>query len=242
MCAERRSGLSSFQRDFERWFSDGGASRQTRGRGRSGGHRWLVIVAAVLLLLAVAGTARNLFTEWLWFQSLGYQAVFTRILQARILLFFVAAVIFAALFAGNIALAARLSPRGEATGAAQTIAPFLKRASKAAVGVVTAFLAVLFGLAAQASWEVVLRFQNGQPFGSTDPVFFKDAGFYVFTLPFLSLVRGWRMTAVVLALIAVVAVYAISYSSQRRAFDNARPVLAHVGALAIALALLAALS
>ena len=234
--------MSSFQRDFERWFSDGGASRQQRGRGRSGGRRWLIVTAVVLLLLAVAGTARNLFTEWLWFQSLGYEAVFTRILQARILLFFGAALVFAALFAGNILLAARLSPRGEATGAAQTIAPFLKRVSKAAVGVVTAFLAVMFGLAAQASWEVVLRFQNGQPFGMADPVFFRDAGFYVFTLPFLSLVRGWLLTAVVLTLIAVLAVYAISYGSQRRAFDNARPVLAHVGGLAIAIALLAALS
>lgn len=234
--------MSSFQKDFERWFSSGSRGKQPDNRKRRSSHRWLVVVAVVLLLLAVAGTVRNLFTEWLWFQSLGYQDVFTRILGARVLLFFGGALVFAAVFAGNVALAARLSPRGEAVGSAQTIIPFLRRFTKATVIALTAFLAFMFGLAAQASWEIVLRFQNGQPFGSADPVFFKDAGFYVFTLPFLSLLRGWLMTAVVLTLIAAIVVYAVSYTSQRRAFDNSRPVLAHVGALAIAIALLAAAS
>jgi len=232
--------VSSFQKDFERWFSSGNRVNQPDSRKRRGSRKWLVVVAVVLLLLAVGGTVRNLFTEWLWFQSLGYQDVFTRILGARVLLFFAGALVFAALFAGNVVLASRLSPRGEAVGSAQTIIPFLRRFTRATVIALTAFFAFMFGLAAQASWEVVLRFQNGQPFGSSDPVFFKDAGFYVFTLPFLSLLRGWLMTAVVFTLIAVIVVYAVSYTSQRRAFDNSRTVLAHVGALAIAIALLAA--
>ncbi len=118
----------------------------------------------------------------------------------------------------------------------------LKRVSKAAVIAVTTFFSLMFSLAAQVRWETVLRFTNGQPFGSTDPVFFRDVGFYVFTLPFLSFVRSWLLTAIIFSLIATVVVYVVSYSTQRKAFDNARPVLIHIGSLIIAIAALAAMS
>ena len=100
----------------------------------------------------------------------------------------------------------------------------------------------MFGLAAQANWEVVLRFFNRQSFGTTDPVFFKDVAFYVFSLPFLELVRGWVITAIVFSLIAAAATYAIGYLTQKKAFDYARPVLIHGGVLVVAIAGLSAMS
>ena len=196
----------------------------------------------VLALIAVASVGKGIYTEWLWFGTLGFQSVYTKILGTRVLLFVVAFLVFAALFAGNIALASRLWPKGDASGSAQPLLPFLKRVSKAAVIAITVFFSFMFALTAQVNWETVLRFTNGHPFGATDPVFFRDVGFYVFTLPFLSFVRSWLLTAVIFSLIAVVAVYAISYSTQRKTFDNARPVLIHVGALIIAIAGLAAMS
>lgn len=36
---------------------------------------------------------------------------------------------------------------------------------------------------------MVLSYLNQQPFGSNDPVFNKDIGFYVFSLPFYVFVR-----------------------------------------------------
>ncbi len=232
--------MSQLQSDFERWFGKSGGS--TRKRGSGGGGRGLLIAVIVLGLVALAAVGRAVYTEWLWFGTVGYASVYTRILGTRVLLFVAAFVAFALLFAGNIVIASRLSPRGNASGAAQAFLPFLQQASRAAIVAITAFLGLMFALAAQANWEVVLRFTNGQPFGSTDPVFFRDAGFYVFTLPFLSFIRGWFLTAVVFSLLAVLAVYAMSYTSQRKTFDNSRPVLIHVGSLVIAIAALAAMS
>jgi len=151
-------------------------------------------------------------------------------------------VVFGALFAGNIAIASRLAPKGAAQASAQSVLPYLQRFTSAAVAAITVLLSLMFGAAAQANWEVVLRFFNGQSFGVADPVFFKDVGFYVFSLPFLSLIRGWLLTAVVLSLLATVAVYAIAYSSQGKRFDFSRPVLTHGGVLIVGVAVLAALS
>jgi len=237
---ERRSGVSQLQSDFERWF--GGSGRARGSQPRRGSGKWLVVVAVVLALIAIASVGKGIYAEWLWFGTLGFQSVYTKILGTRVLLFVVAFLVFAALFAGNIILASRLSPRGKASDAAQPLLPFLKRVSKAAVIAVTTFFSLMFGLAAQVSWETVLRFTNGQPFGSTDPVFFRDVGFYVFTLPFLSFVRSWLLTAIIFSLIATVVVYVVSYSTQRKTFDNARPVLVHIGSLIIAIAALAAMS
>ena len=231
--------MSQLQSDFERWF---GKSGQSAGTGGRSGGRWLLGVAVVLALVVVASIAKSIYTEWLWFGTLGFASVYTKILGTRVLLFLVASIGFATLFAVNVIIASRLSPKGAASGSAQAILPFLQRVTRAAIVAVTAFFSLLFGLAAQANWEVVLRFTNGQAFGSTDPVFFRDVGFYVFTLPFLSFVRGWLLTAVVFSLLGAVAIYVVSYTSQRKAFDNSRPVLVHVGALIIAIAGLAAMS
>ncbi len=238
--AERRRQVSQFQNDFERWFS--GSQRGSGGRQRKHGGRAFIVAAVVLALIAVAAIGKGIYTEWLWFDALGYSAVYSKILGTRFLLFFLAVLLFSALFAGSIVIAGRLAPRGNAPGAAQPLLPFLRSLSRVAVIAITAFLALLFGAAAQANWETVLRFTSGQAFGTTDPVFFKDVGFYVFSLPFLSFLRGWLLTAVVFTLIATIAVYAVSYSTQRKSFDNSRPVLVHVGALVMAVALLAAMS
>jgi uncharacterized protein len=232
--------MSQLQSDFERWFS--GAGRTSGSHQRRGGGKFFVVVAIVLGLIAVGSIGKGIYTEWLWFGTLGFQSVYGKILGTRVLLFAGSFALFAALFAGNIFLATRLSPRGTTQSPAGALAPVLQRLSRAGVIAITAFLSLMFGLAAQANWETVLRFTNGQAFATLDPVFFRDTGFYVFTLPFLSFVRGWLLTAVIFSVIAAAMVYLISYSTQRRAFDNSRPVLIHVGSLVIAIAALAAMS
>lgn len=234
--------MSQIQNDFERWFGAGGSVSPGGKRHGSGGGRWFIAVVVVLVAIGIGSIAKGIYTEWLWFGTLGFQSVYTKILGTRVLVFAIAFVVFAALFAGNIILATRLSPRGTAGGSSQPFLPFLRRLSKAAVIALTIFLATMFGLAAQANWETILRFVHSQPFGVTDPVFSRDAGFYVFTLPFLSFIRGWLLTAVIFTLIAAAAVYSVSYGAQRRAFDSSRAVLVHAGGLILAISALVAMS
>jgi len=197
--------------------------------------RVILIVAAVIALFILLDIFKGFYTEWLWFNSLGYGSVYATILKTKVLVFFSATIIFCVLFLGNLVLATRLAPKTEAGfwpwAIVRQIQPVLKWS--AILG--TILLSVIVGLVAQANWEVILRFFNKQPFGITDPVFYREIGFYVFSLPFLQLLRSWLLGALIVTLLGSAGVYALSYTVQRLRFDLARPVLAHIGGLVIAI-------
>ena len=195
----------------------------------------LVIAAAALALLIVLSVLKGFYAEWLWFDSLGYGSVYATILKTRVLVFLSAASVFCILFAGNLVLATRLAPKSEAYFWPWAIIRQLQRVSKLSIILGTALLSIIFGLIAQDNWQVILRFFNGQPFGVPDPVFYKDIGFYVFSLPFLHLLRGWLLGLLIVTALGSAGVYFVSYMVQRRRFDFARPVLAHIGGLVAAI-------
>ncbi|MFC2045025.1 UPF0182 family protein, partial [Chloroflexota bacterium] len=151
------------------------------------------------------------------------------------IVFFSASIIFYILFLGNLVLATRLTPKTEARFWPWAIVHQLQSILRFNVILGTTLLSLIFGLVAQANWEVILRFFNGQPFGITDPVFHKEISFYVFSLPFFHLLRGWLLGALIITLIGSTGVYFLSYAVQRLRLDFARSVFAHIGGLVIAI-------
>jgi len=197
--------------------------------------RVFLILAGALTLFILISVAKGWYTEWLWFDSLGYGSVYTTILKTKVLVFFSAAFIFGILFLGNLVLATRLAPKTEPSFWPWAIVRRLQPILRWNIILGTALLSLIFGLVAQGNWEVVLRFFNGQPFGITDPVFHREISFYVFSLPFLHLLQGWLLGALIVTLLGSAGIYLLSYTVQRLKFDYARPVLAHVGGLVIAI-------
>src|ERR1019366_9174219 len=63
-------------------------------------------------------------------------------------------------------------------------------------------IGVMVGFGASASWDMVLQVINGTRFGVADPIWGRDVGYYVFTLPGIDaavgLVRGLAMGTLVL--------------------------------------------
>ncbi|MFC1986564.1 UPF0182 family protein [Chloroflexota bacterium] len=228
--------MSSFERQWQRWFpEDRGEKAASPGEhGRSTAGVFLILAVALVLFILI-NVSKGVYTEWLWFNSLGYGNVYATILKTKVLAFFSAAIIFAVLFLGNLALAARLVPKAEAHFWLWAIVRRLQPMLRLSVITVTVLLSLIFGLVAQDNWGVILRFFNGQPFGVTDPVFFKEVSFYVFSLPFLHLLQGWFLGALIIVLIGTVGVYFLSYRVQRLRFDATRLVLAHIGGLATAI-------
>lgn len=233
--------MNSFdQRRWQRWFPQSSGQepvRPVRGRRST---RIILIVAAVLILFIVLSVSKGFYTEWLWFSSLGYGTVYTTILKTRVLLFFSAAIVFCILFLGNLVLATRLTPGSEANLWPWETIPRLQRGLKFGFIIGTAVIGLIFGMVAQGNWEIVLRFLNGQSFGIADPIFHREIGFYVFTLPFYHMLRSWFLGALIVSLIGSAVVYLLSYTERRLKFDLARPVLAHVCGLGIAILGLAA--
>ncbi len=225
--------MDSFDKDWQRWFptekKDKPVKSSNKGCALSS---VLYIIIGIIIAFIVLNISKGLYTEWLWFDSLNYSTVFSTILQTKIAIFFIAAIIFGAFFSGNIFLAMRLSPKTEANSFVPwEIVNRSERAFKLGIIIGTIILSLIFGLVAQAKWLVFLQFTNAQPFGLTDPVFDKEISFYVFSLPFLDFARSWLMAMFILTFLGSCGIYLFSYLIQRLKFDLSGTVLAHTGSL-----------
>ena len=65
-------------------------------------------------------------------------------------------------------------------------------------GILILLLAVLMGLRASSAWLTFLKFMHQSAFGVVEPVFSKDAGFYVYTLPVYYFFIRWCSSALIL--------------------------------------------
>jgi uncharacterized membrane protein (UPF0182 family) len=173
----------------------------------------VIVTFGILLFLTTVffPTFTGLLTDWWWFQEIGYQVVFSRPLVTRLLLFVVVGgLTFTALYL-NLRTAQRgLVPYPVALRFTPTapridvIGPLRRLTLPASLTI-----AVLSGLAATGAWELVLGFLYRTPFGVRDPVFSRDVGFYVFTLPALGAGLGLLSTLLVLSLISSVPLYVL---------------------------------
>jgi uncharacterized membrane protein (UPF0182 family) len=59
----------------------------------------------------------------------------------------------------------------------------------------------MFGTAAVGAWMKFLQFAHASSFGVTDPIFGREVGYYVFTLPAIASVIGFARTLVILTLV-----------------------------------------
>ena len=148
--------------------------------------RLALIAIVIFIALMGIGALASLYTDWLWFNSLQFKTVFWRMIRAR----FAAGVFFGAqalLLVGiNLWIAGRFTQQalrldspwkeGEMPGEALLRSRYSYLAAATALILFMAHIGAGQGL----SW---LRYTNSQPFGVTDPIFGRDVGFYVFSLP-----------------------------------------------------------
>jgi uncharacterized membrane protein (UPF0182 family) len=193
--------------------------------------KWLTIPAVLIVLLIIFNVLKGIWTEWLWFSSLGFGSVYSKILVTKISIFFVAAFVFLVLFVGNILLAKRLGPKAGIPSVAAERLRNLRRVLIVVIVLGAILLSIIFGSIAQGNWETVLRFQNGQSFGVADPIFSKDVSFYLFSLPFQRFIQGWLLSALIITLILTFIFYAFNYSVRRLSLAFSRGGKAHLSVL-----------
>jgi uncharacterized protein len=204
--------LPPFEPERRRPFAGGGRSRL-----------WLLLALALLLFI-VWPLFVGFYTDWLWFQEVGYQTVFATSLKAKLLFGLGGAVVAAALFWLNVKLALKLS--GKVGGAGYTFYIGNQPVAIADAGRLLTRLALPISLAvgffvgarSWAAWETLLQWRYGAAFGETDPIFGYDIAFYFFTLPALEFISGVLLVLVLLALAAAAIVYvsraAISFGAR----------------------------
>ena len=166
----------------------------------------LLIAAAIYLLLTAAGT---LWTDFLWFDSLGYRGVWLRNWSLSLLLGSLGVgAAFLVLWA-SLKLVDQFSPRWapfDLTEEEELIERFREwiepRVRQIRI-LVTASLAVILGLAVATWRESVFLFMGGRDFGAADPIFGLDVGFYMFRLPLWETAVDWAFNLLVLTTVVV---------------------------------------
>jgi len=187
----------------------------SRRRRLSRGRLAIIIVVGIgaLLFLSLRGLA-EFWTDYLWFDSLGVQSVFTGIIGARIALGAIFTLAFFVLAFVNLLVADRLGPKERPRGPEDDMLDryheTIGRRSLLVKVVVCLVLALLTGLGMSGDWKQWLLFTNGGDFGVDDATFQTDVGFYVFKLPFYSSVVNWLFAAGVIILIMTVVAHYVN--------------------------------
>lgn len=167
-------------------------------------------VILVLFILGLTGFA-SIYTDRLWYQSAGYGQVFSTLLWTRIGLFLAFGAVLGGAVAANVYLAYRFRPLFRPSSREQTsldryrdvVTPIRTWLVVGIAVVVGAFA----GTSGMGHWRTYLLWRNGGEFGTDDPYFDRDMGFYVFDLPWYHFVVDFLMATMVVALIAALAVH-----------------------------------
>ena len=194
-----------------------------RPRGLSG-----LIVLGVILLFAIPSISIY-YTDWLWFQELGYPDIFIKSLNTQGVVFIATFLIAYGFIYGN-ALVAQFTPNE-------------KRLARGAALILSAMLAV----SSASNWMMWISFFKAVRFGVADPLLGRDVSFYVFRLPVFDAIRQQALLLTAATLIgtgffyvmgshvAAAPRYGIAFWPTLNLTPRARRHLSWLGALALAL-------
>jgi uncharacterized membrane protein (UPF0182 family) len=148
------------------------------------------------------------YPNWMWFKNLDFASVFWTMIVAKFGLAATIWFLMIVLLVVNLYIAQRLTPSGGQRATAE-IGGFQLSGNTLDNLILAAILVVSFVIASRASeqWNMILSFLNQQPFGTNDPIFNKDIGFYVFSLPFYMFVREQLLILLLFAALVTVIWY-----------------------------------
>ena len=192
-----------------------------RTPGRFGGRSFLVAVGALLAVIVVVRVGIATWVDFLWFQSLGFGAVFSRTLGLECADFAIFTLVTFLILLGAFTLIRRSNEADLPAAHAITVGnqkvqiavgPILRWISVA----VAAGLALLTGITMLSEWPTFALFWYA-PHASgpvTDPIFGKPLNFFLFTLPAWNLIDNWLLVLAFAALFAALILLVVTSTSR----------------------------
>jgi uncharacterized membrane protein (UPF0182 family) len=172
----------------------------------------LAITIGILVALgAVFVSLSGFYIDWLWFKSVDFTSVWSKVLTTKVELFLIAGLISSIVISLNIYLAYKRRPfyvptsielNGVERIRAQ-IEPIIRWVFLGLFVAITYFA----GTSATLYWKEWLLFKNATSFGVKDPQFNLDISFFAFKLPLYQAMISWAISALVLAALASIFVH-----------------------------------
>jgi hypothetical protein len=157
------------------------------------------------------GQAVSFYTDWLWFDEVGFTQIFTTTLTVKVFLALLSGGFFFLFLYFNLKAAAQLA-RGVRfvdqdniieLPSPELLDPLLRRILLPAC----LLLGLLAAPQGAGRWESLLLFFHSVPFGINDPLFARDIGFYIFRLPMLGSLYDWLSILLTLTFLATAFLY-----------------------------------
>ena len=169
-----------------------------------------LIYAVLLVVVFVLPELVRLYTDWLWFEGVGFTKIFSTIIGTRLFLGFAVGLFTTTFIYANLRLAAKFTKD-------RPINVILLKKVSIPVGITTVAdrlilpVSVIFGFftgqAASAQWLTLLTYLNATSFNLKDPIFGQDMGFYFFTLPFFNAVLTFAWWVVLPSFVLTISFY-----------------------------------
>jgi len=174
---------------------------------------FLTVIIVAALVVGVSLTAA-LWTDLLWYRSLGYSEVFTVRLWGTIGLFVVGFVVMGGIVLVNALLAVRLRPLIRPAAPSNMLDSYRQvlfaGRIRTLLVVIALLLGVFGGLGMAGNVDTLLAWLNRTPFAGADAGFGLDPSFYVFDYPFWRLVLNFLITSLVVAALVSLIIHYLS--------------------------------
>jgi len=190
--------------------------------------RAYILIGLIILFGFLLPIFINLYIDYLWFDHLAYASVFlTRIATQVGIVLAVALVLFLGLFANIRIAAVPIKEHHQRRKKPSFLQLFPVKYQLLLSGAI----AMMIALPYRSAWPNVLKYLYQTPFTLVDPIFSKDLGFYIFSLPFYMLVVKFLLFSLIIVFIITALVYALNkqlISVQREKVQPISPVGAEV--------------
>ena len=171
----------------------------------------LIPILLVVLGLSFSSTLIHLLTEVWWFDAVGFTQVFWTRLTWQVLLWVTTFAVYVLVLWGNY----RLAIAGNSNSNFSLI--INQNWQITSTKIISYSAAILIGLIALIAatnsinaWETVLKYLHASDFSSSEPIFNRDLGFYVFRLPLYESIRNWLWGLIIASAIVSISTYSFS--------------------------------
>lgn len=174
--------------------------------------RGVLLLTLLIVFFVMLPSSVVRWTDWLWFKDLGYERVFVTQIVAQWILGATSGLVAFLILYVNARIAIRGAALDSVIGVGmrpemRALSDAAARMANAVLTPVVALLSFFIAIGTAAAWRTALGFVYRQPFGSNDPVFGRDIGFYVFTLPFLEAAFSYATSVIGIAGLIAFLVY-----------------------------------
>jgi uncharacterized membrane protein (UPF0182 family) len=195
----------------------------------------IIIGVIILVIVAVFGLAGK-YLDWLWFKSIGTTAVFWASLLTGPLMKLVVGLFVFGFFYLNFVIVKKAFER------IKSVSSYWSRVSSQNITLIglacCVLLALVITLGFNMDWTTIQQFLHRVTVGTTDPVFHRDLGYYMFSYPFLRQFNQLAEITVIFGLIVVSIIYflAKAFWKQDNTWQIWPPAKIHLTILTLILA------